>query len=276
MLKRSNWAYLNGFSTTSPRKVSSSTFKRGFSTTSPRKMLDVGTIANPEVIVNTPLVIAAAITGWNVGCGVVLLALSVAMNIATDSADILNVEYFPSMPDPFDHDIPEHLLEEMDRAYADDADEWPSTPDMLDNLSTTPDRIDTLANTISHQLDYYLGYYRQFTEPLLNDGALQLRSGNFNLDPNSIEYIAIERLYGNLDYHEENLRFIVRRLQNIIDSIRAGSILWENHPELHANFHELCYIARTGVTELNDLISRSRQFRREIRDQLPVIRRRRP
>jgi hypothetical protein len=96
---------------------------------------------------------------------------------------------------------------------------------MLDNLSTTPDRIDTLANTISHQLDYYLGYYRQFTEPLLNDGALQLRSGNFNLDPNSIEYIAIERLYGNLDYHEENLRFIVRRLQNIIDSIRAGSIL---------------------------------------------------
>jgi hypothetical protein len=63
MLKRSNWAYLNGFSTTSPRKVSSSTFKRGFSTTSPRKMLDVGTIANPEVIVNTPLVIAAAITG---------------------------------------------------------------------------------------------------------------------------------------------------------------------------------------------------------------------
>jgi hypothetical protein len=147
---------------------------------------------------------------------------------------------------------------------------------MLDNLSTTPDRIYTLANTISHQLDNFLGYYRQFTEPLLNDGALQLRSGNFNLDPNSIEYIAIERLFGNLDYHEENLRFIVRRLQNIIDRTQAGSILFENHPELRASFHELCYIARTAVTELSDLISRSRQFRREIRDQLPVIRRRRP
>lgn len=168
----------------------------------------------------------------------------------------------------------------LDRAYADDDSiEWPSTPNMLDNLSTTPDRIDILANTISAQLnDYLLDYFREFTEPILNDAALQLRSGNFNLDPNSFEYIAIEQLYGNLDYHEENFSFIVRRLQNIINSIQPGSILWENHPELHANFQELCYIARNGVVELNDLISRSRQFRREIRETngVTVIRRRRP
>lgn len=166
----------------------------------------------------------------------------------------------------------------MDAAYADDI-EWPLTPDMLDNLSTTPDRIDTLANTISYQLDNYLmSYYREFTEPILDDAALQLRSGNFNLDQNSFEYIAIERLYGNLGYHEENFRFLARRLQNIINSIEPGSILWENHPELHSNFQGVCDIARNGVVELNDLISGSRQFRREIRENnlVPVIRRRRP
>ncbi len=272
MLKRSTYPYLNGFSTTSPIKVRSSTFKRGFSTTSPRKMID--TVGNPEVVVITPLMVAAAATVWSVGSGIVLLIVGVAIDIATNSSDILNVEFSPSMLDPFDHDIPEGLMGDMDRAYADDAEEWPSTPDMLDNLSTTPDRIDTLANTISSQLDNYLRYYREFTEPLLNDGALQLRSGNFNLDPNSPEYIAIQRLYSNVGYPEENLRSIVRRLEIIIDRTRGGSILWENHPELHANFHELCYIARTGVAELNDLISRSIQFRTEILDRVPMILRR--
>jgi hypothetical protein len=123
MLKRSNCAYLNGFSTTSPRKVSSSILKQGFSTTIPRKMIDMAMIANPEIIVNTPLVIAAAITGFNVGFGIMVLVLCVGMDISINSADILNAEFFPSTLDPFDDVIPEHLLDYINRAYADDADE---------------------------------------------------------------------------------------------------------------------------------------------------------
>lgn len=231
---------------------------------------------NPELISSTPIILASTSTAPYVGFGVMLIVAMVSIDIGINNADILNAVFFDAVPDLFDNDIPQHLQEGLEALYDDDV-EWPSTPDIADNLSTTPGQVDTLINTISHQLNNYLvNYFRVYTEPLLENAAIQIRSGNFNLDPNSYEYRALEQLSRNLVHHEENFHYLAGRLQDVINRIEPGSQLWENHPELHSNFRGLNGIAGYWVVELNNLRWRSRRFRWQIRDKVAQLLNRRP
>lgn len=252
-------------STSRLRIVSSSTFKRGFSNTKVKQVIDTG--GNVELIVNTPIISAFANTGWGVWLGILTLTAMVSLEVAVAGSDILNAVFVDAIPDLFDVEIPLDEQADVERYYPDDGD-WPSTPNVVDNLNTSPSLVNTLSTTIRTQTYHLSGYIRSYIEPLLENAAVQIRSGNFNLDPNSYEHRALLQLLRNLDYHEENLRLFVIRLQDIINRIEPGSLLWENHPELHLNFRGLHGVAVAGVVELNNLRSRSILFGEEVRGNL--------
>ena len=258
------------FFTVSPSKVRSSTFKRGFSNTSVRKIIN--TVGNLDLIGNTPIITASANTLWDVGFGVLTLVTMVGIEIGIHGTDILNAEFSDAVLDIFDCEVPEGQQADLEALYPDDG-EWPSTPNIVDNLNTTPGAVDVLPNILRAQMDQMDSYVRHYLVPMLEDAAIQIRSGNFNLDPNSREYRALMQLLRNLDHHEGNLRGLAERIQEVINRIEPGSVLWENHPELHSNFRGLHAVAVAAVVELNNIRSRSILFGRDIRENLAQLNR---
>ena len=226
-----------------------------------------------DLVVNTPIITAFAHTGWDVWWGILSIAAMVSLEIAIVMTNILDAEFADSVPDIFDAYIPEDQQADLERRYPDDGD-WPSTPNLVDNLNTTPALVDNLTTTVRNQLHHLTSYIRGYIEPLLENAAVQIRSGNFNLDPNSYEHRALLQLHRNMVYQEENMRLFARRLLDVINRMEPGSQLWENHPELHWNFRGLHSVALAGVVELNNLISRSILFREEIRGNLAQLNRR--
>lgn len=251
--------------TTRLRIVSSSTFKRGFSSTKVRQVIN--TVGNLDLIVNTPIITASLNTAWDVWLGILTIVAMVSVEIAIHSSDILNAQFSDALPDIFDTVVAPDQQADLELHYPDDG-EWPSTPNLVDNLNTTPARVDALSTSIRTQIHHLTRYITSFIEPLLENAAVQIRSGNFNLDPNSYEHRSLLQLLRHLDYHEENMRLFARRLQDVINRMEPGSQLWENHPELHWNFRGLHGVAVAGVVELNNIRSRSILLGREIRENL--------
>lgn len=96
----------------------------------------------------------------------------------------------------------------------------------MDDLHATPEQIDIISDEITVQFDDYLfRYFREFTEPTLDNAAIQIRSGNFNLDPDSVEYRALHQLTSDMRYHENTFRYLVSRLRDVRERIEEGSQL---------------------------------------------------
>ena len=146
------------------RIVSSSTFKRGFSSTKVRQVIN--TVGNLDLIVNTPIITASLNTAWDVWLGILTIVAMVSVEIAIHSSDILNAQFSDAVPDIFDTVVAPDQQADLELLYPDDG-EWPSTPNLVDNLNTTPARVDALSTSIRTQIHHLTRYIKSFIEPLL-------------------------------------------------------------------------------------------------------------